>query len=85
MKKYTLIIILIALTGAYTTAQFPIKIPKISIPKAEQTRIDPLSFIKQESLFGDLAKNERFATLYTAMVQKIHKDANIKKYMQEML
>ena len=52
---------------------------------AKQTKTDPLAFIKQESIFGDLAKNERFADLYVEMVQKIYKDPNIKKYMQEML
>ena len=52
---------------------------------AEQTRTDPLAFIKQESLFGDLAKNKRFTNLYAAMVQKIYKDPTIKKYMQEMI
>ncbi|MCJ8163277.1 mannitol dehydrogenase family protein [Pontibacter sp. E15-1] len=52
---------------------------------AKQTITDPLAFIKQQSLFGDLAKNERFAELYGAMVQKIYADANIKKHMQEML
>jgi len=52
---------------------------------AEQTRTDPLAFIKQESLFGNLAKNERFTTLYAAMVQNIYKDPNIKKHMQNMI
>ncbi len=52
---------------------------------AAQTASDPLAFIKQESLFGNLAKNKRFADLYTIMVQKIYRDANIKKYMQEMV
>ena len=52
---------------------------------AEQTRTDPLAFIRQESLFGDLAKNERFTTLYAAMVQNIYKDPTIKKHMQNMI
>ncbi len=30
---------------------------------AKQTKADPLAFIKQESLFGNLAKNERFTDL----------------------
>ncbi|MCM4154253.1 mannitol dehydrogenase family protein [Arenibacter sp. N53] len=52
---------------------------------AVKTTSDPLAFIKQESLFGNLAKNKRFTDLYSVMVQKIYKDANIKKYMQDML
>lgn len=52
---------------------------------AEQTETDPLAFIKQESLFGNLVKNKRFTKLYTETVQKIYTDTNIKKYMQDML
>ena len=48
---------------------------------AKQTTTDPLAFIRQESLFGNLVKNERFTKLYTEAVQKIYKDTNIKKYM----
>ena len=48
---------------------------------AKQTKTDPLAFIRQESLFGNLVKNERFTKLYTEAVQKIYKDINIKKYM----
>ena len=52
---------------------------------AKQTTIDPLAFIKQESLFGNLVKNKRFTKLYTEAVQKIYKDTNIKKYMRDMI
>ena len=52
---------------------------------AKRTRTEPLAFIQQESLFRELAQNERFAKLYTAMVKKIYEDADIKKYMQEMV
>ncbi|MDP5231496.1 MAG: mannitol dehydrogenase family protein [Cellulophaga sp.] len=52
---------------------------------AKQTTTDPLAFIRQESLFGTLAKNERFAKLYTEAVQKIYKDPNITKYMKNMI
>jgi mannitol 2-dehydrogenase len=52
---------------------------------AKETEVDKLAFIKQESIFGNLAKNKRFADLYVEMVQKIYTDPNIKKYMQEML
>lgn len=52
---------------------------------AKQTKNDPLAFIKQESLFGNIVKNERFTRLYTDMVQNIYKDGDIKKQMQGML
>ena len=52
---------------------------------AKQTTTDPLAFIRQESLFGNLIKNERFTKLYTEAVQKIYKDTNIKKYMKGMI
>ncbi len=52
---------------------------------AKQTTTDPLAFIRQESLFGNLIRNERFTKLYTEAVQKIYKDANIKKHMREMI
>ena len=52
---------------------------------AKQTKTDPLAFVKQESLFGKLVKNERFTKLYTEMVQKIYRDTNIKKYMKDII
>ena len=52
---------------------------------AKQTKTDPLAFVRQESLFGKLVKNERFTKLYTETVQKIYKDTNIKKYMKDMI
>ncbi len=52
---------------------------------AKQTQTDPLAFIRQQSLFGNLAKNERFTTLYADMVQKIYEDSDIRKYMQGMI
>ncbi|WP_339705436.1 mannitol dehydrogenase family protein [uncultured Kriegella sp.] len=52
---------------------------------AKRTKTEPLAFIKQESLFGDLAKNERFAQLYVATVQQIYKDRDSRKQMQSML
>ncbi|PKB00397.1 mannitol 2-dehydrogenase [Flavobacteriaceae bacterium MAR_2009_75] len=52
---------------------------------AKPTTTDPLAFIRQESLFGNLIKNERFTKLYAETVQKIYKDANIKRYMNEMI
>ena len=52
---------------------------------SEQTTNNPLAFIREESLFGDLIRNERFTAFYEEVVQKIYKDTDIKKYMREML
>ena len=52
---------------------------------AKQTVTDPLAFIRQESIFGNLIKNEKFTKLYTKAVQKIYEDANIKEYMKHMI
>ncbi len=52
---------------------------------AKQTISDPLAFIRQEDLFGNLIKKERFTKLYAKAIQKIYRDANIKEYMKEMI
>lgn len=52
---------------------------------AKQTKTDPLAFIRQKSLFGNLIDNERFTKLYSDMVQKIYEAGDIKKQMQEVL
>ena len=52
---------------------------------AQQTSTDPLAFIKQESIFGNLIKNERFTKLYSDMVHKIYTDVNIKKHMRDLI
>lgn len=52
---------------------------------AQQTKNDPLAFVKQESLFGDLAKNQRFKDVYAEMIQKIYGDADIQKHMEDVL
>ena len=52
---------------------------------AKQTTNDPLAFVRHESLFGNLAKNERFIKLYSDTVGKIYKDPNIKKHMRDMM
>lgn len=52
---------------------------------AQETENDPLAFIKQTSLFGNLATNQRFTALYAATVQQIYKEGDIKKLMQGML
>lgn len=52
---------------------------------AEQIEIDRLAFVRQESIFGNLAQNERFSTLYAGMVEKIYRDANIRGHMKDVL
>ncbi|WP_405397637.1 mannitol dehydrogenase family protein [Maribacter sp. Asnod2-G09] len=50
---------------------------------ASKTNTDPLAFIRQESLFGNLINEDKFTSLYSKMVQKIYKDADIKKLMKQ--
>ncbi|WP_324027710.1 mannitol dehydrogenase family protein [Maribacter sp. BPC-D8] len=50
---------------------------------ASKTETDPLAFIRQESLFGNLINEDRFTSLYRKMVQEIYKDADIKKLMKQ--
>ncbi|MCL4127136.1 UNVERIFIED_CONTAM: hypothetical protein GTU68_013841 [Idotea baltica] len=52
---------------------------------AKKTKSDSLAFIRQETLFGNLVKNEKFAKLYSNAVQKIYKNNNIKKHMLDMI
>jgi len=52
---------------------------------AKETATDPLAFIRQESIFGDLIDNKRFTAVYTEMVQRFYTDVDIKKLMQELL
>jgi len=44
-----------------------------------------LSFIQQEAIFGDLAKSERFTTLYEAMVKDLYHNRDIKKQMENLV
>ncbi|MGB5228614.1 MAG: mannitol dehydrogenase family protein [Eudoraea sp.] len=52
---------------------------------AKETVNDPLAFVKQESLFGGLATNERFTTSYTWLVQELYQGTNIKMLMLGLL
>ena len=52
---------------------------------AKQTETDPLAFIRQESIFGNLIEKKIFTKLYTEAIQKIYTDTNIKKHMLEMI
>jgi mannitol 2-dehydrogenase len=49
------------------------------------TEDDVLSFLKLDSIFGDLASNERFTALYTKRVKALYKDPNIARLMEEIL
>ncbi|MFS4445699.1 mannitol dehydrogenase family protein [Maribacter sp. 2307UL18-2] len=51
---------------------------------AKKTEKVPLAFVKQESLFGALAENRRFAEIYTSMVHKLYQGVPIKKLMQDL-
>ena len=53
--------------------------------EAQQTTTDPLAFIRQESLFGDLVQNKQFTDLYAELVKKIYDNGDIKKQMLSML
>jgi len=46
---------------------------------------DPLSFVRLETIFGDLTSNKQFAALYTEMVQVIYKDPDIAQQMRKIL
>jgi mannitol 2-dehydrogenase len=35
-------------------------------------RTDPIAFVAQRDLFGDLVDNERFVTAYTAALASLH-------------
>jgi len=52
---------------------------------AAGTEDDPLSFLRLETIFGDLATNEEFTALYSQMVQAIYEDSDIARQMQEIL
>ena len=41
------------------------------VPIAKSQRSNPLAFIQNESLFGDLAKNETFSTAYLAALKSL--------------
>ena len=50
---------------------------------AAGTADDPLSFLRLETIFGDLAGNEEFTALYSEMVQAIYEDSDIARQMRE--
>ncbi|HNP30210.1 MAG TPA: mannitol dehydrogenase family protein [Nitrospirales bacterium] len=52
---------------------------------AAGTKDDPLSFIRLEPIFGDLAEKEEFTALYSQMVQAIYENSDIARQMQKIL
>ncbi|MEP2279168.1 mannitol dehydrogenase family protein [Maribacter sp.] len=51
---------------------------------ASKTQTDPLAFIRQESLFGNLINEDKFTNLYSDLVQKIYANPNIKEIMKAL-
>lgn len=48
---------------------------------ARNTVNDPLAFLRQPSVFGNLADNERFTTLYAELITGIYKDGSISNHL----
>ncbi|MCM2373572.1 mannitol dehydrogenase family protein [Aporhodopirellula aestuarii] len=52
---------------------------------AAKTSDDPLSFLKIQSVFGDLASNERFVKTYTEMVGRLYQDSDVAQQMRNVM
>jgi len=52
---------------------------------AKMTAKDPLAFIKQTALFGNLASNERFTRQYGSMIQQLYGGVAIKKIIKSLI
>ena len=52
---------------------------------AQQTRNDPLAFIKQEAIFGNLINNKQFTCLYADLIERIYKEGDVRKLMQQLI
>ena len=52
---------------------------------AKLSKTNPLSFIQLESIFGNIAQNKSFVSLYIDALDRIYKDADIRKHMKHML
>ena len=52
---------------------------------AKNTSTDTLSFIRLESIFGNLIEDARFTNKYSEFVTKIYEDTNIKNHMKEII
>ncbi|MEP2240491.1 MAG: hypothetical protein ABJI22_19140, partial [Maribacter sp.] len=51
---------------------------------ASKTQTDPLAFIRQETLFGNLINEDKFSNLYSDLVQKIYANPNVKEIMKAL-
>lgn len=51
---------------------------------AKGTSTDPLSFVRLEQVFGDLASNKRFAETYEQMVGRIYKNPDVSVHMRDL-
>jgi len=52
---------------------------------AKGTREDKLSFLRLESIFGNLIRNDRFTALYTEMIDEIYRNPDISLPMQKIV
>ncbi len=52
---------------------------------ARQTETDPLAFVKQEWLFGELALSQEFANAYTKAVRQVYAGTDVRRMMEEMV
>lgn len=52
---------------------------------AKDTDQDTLSFLRQEEIFGDLVRNQRFTLLYKEMVGRVYEEPNIAKILSDFI
>ena len=48
---------------------------------AKKTSEDPLAFLKQPELFGELVNNKRFTEVYRELIEKIYAEEDILEVM----
>lgn len=52
---------------------------------AKETKVDPLTFLKQSEIFGDLIENDQFTKKYLELVQLVYGGESIRKLMGDMI
>ncbi len=52
---------------------------------AKATSEDRLSFVKFKPVFGDLATDERFTTLYTKLIDQVYRNPDVSQHMREVI
>ena len=58
---------------------------KIELQKAaRQSKVDPVSFLRQPEIFGSLINNDSFTIKYIEMVNQLYAGKSIRKMMQDM-